>query len=63
MEDQFPRLKEMGTAEDVMKNIFLRMLEEAKKQKRKGMRILIPAVIGGCVLLIGLGIIIGKYIL
>lgn len=63
MENKFPKLKPMGAAEDVFKNIFLQTIEEAKKAKRKAYRILIPAVIVASLILIGIGIVIGKYIL
>lgn len=36
---------------------------EAQQAKKKAMRVLIPLIIGTSVVLIGLGILIGKYLL
>lgn len=40
-----------------------KMMEDAQKAQKRAFKVLIPAIIVGCVVLIGIGVLIGKYLL
>jgi hypothetical protein len=53
----------MDYPQDFLKQLMEQAQQQAEKAKKKAMRILIPTIIGASILLIGLGILIGKYFL
>lgn len=62
-EDKLAEAFQQTPGHELIKQLMLAGEQEIKKRKRQALRILIPAVIGGALLLIGIGILIGKYAL
>lgn len=62
-EDKLAEAFQQTPGHELIKQLMLAGEQEIKKRKKQALRILIPAVIGGALLLIGIGILIGKYAL
>lgn len=53
----------MDYPQDFLKQLMEQAQQQAKAAKKRAMRILIPTVIVGALVLMGVGILIGKYLL
>lgn len=63
MEGLQPEIDRISTFHPALLKLIEAGEEQAKKARKKALRILIPFVIIACLVLIGIGILIGKYIL
>lgn len=62
LQPEIDRIKNIPS-DALLMGILDRATKEAKRKARRAFRVLIPLIIVGCLCLIGIGILIGKYLL